>query len=365
MIMSKKLAPRTGADFAAKHDPQTVITHLLGELDKARADQLTAAAVRDFLGTAVLQTEALEIPEWVEKPSITSAAPGVPGLLLSDLHWGERVFKTQVNGVNEYNLEIARKRLRHVIETVPYLLKILDPQMRYPGIVVKLGGDMVGGNIHDELAATNEMNIMPTWLDLYTQLVSGLTYLANIFGNVFVPCVSGNHDRDTKKTWHKDRNATSFGWLLYQMLADKFRDDKRFTFYIPDSADALYRVYNTRMLLTHGDQFPGSDSIIGPIGSLMRGTQKKQQMKSAVDQTFDVLECGHWHQRITLSHLIVNNSLKGYDEYAYAHNFRFSRASQNLWTTHADIGINWEMEVLAEKAPKHSVTTPWASIPTT
>lgn len=359
-----KQTPRTGADFAAKHDPATVISNLIEELERARADQLTADAIRDFLGTAVLQTQKLEVPKWVSEPRVSSHAPGVPGLLLSDFHWGERVFKEQVNGVNEFNLAIAKARLEHVVRTVPYLLKILDPEMRYPGIVVKLGGDMVGGNIHEELAATNEVGIMPTWLDLFKNLAAALSYLADIFGNVFVPCVSGNHDRDTKKTWHKDRNATSFGWLLYQMLADHFRDDKRFTFYIPDSADALYKVYNTRYLLTHGDQFPGSDSIIGPIGSLMRGTQKKQQMKSAVDQTFDILECGHWHQRITLSHLIVNNSLKGYDEYAYAHNFRFSRASQNLWTTHPDIGVNWEMEVLAEKVKKHGTQAPWVSVPT-
>lgn len=355
--------PKTTESFLAENDPGRIIQQLRQEVEVLREGQITADAIRDFLGTAKLETHKLQAPKWLYEQRITSAAPGVPNLLLSDLHWGERVFKEQVNGVNEYNLAIARRRLRHVVETTPYLLKILDPQMRYPGIVVKLGGDMVGGNIHDELVATNEVNIMPTWLDLFKHLKSALLYLADIFGNVFVPCVSGNHDRDTKKTWNKDRNATSFGWLLYQMLSDSLAADKRFTFYIPDSADALYKVYNTRMLLTHGDQFPASDSIIGPIGSLMRGTQKKQQRNAAVDQSFDILECGHWHQRIALSHLIVNNSLKGYDEYAAQHNFRFSRASQNLWTTHADLGVNWEMEVYADKAPKGGKDVPWVSIP--
>lgn len=355
---------KTVDSFLAENDPARIIAQLQADLAKAKEGEITADAIRDYLGTLKLETNKLQVPEWVYKPTVTSKAPGVPNLLLSDFHWGERVFKEQVNGVNEFDLAIARRRLRRVVECVPYLLKILDPQMRYPGIVVKLGGDMVGGNIHEELAATNEKGIMPTWLDLFKHLCSALNYLAGVFGNVFVPCVSGNHDRDTKKTWNKDRNATSFGWLLYQMLADHFAEDKRFTFYIPDSADALYRVYNTRMLLTHGDQFPASDSIIGPIGSLMRGTQKKQQRNAAVDQSFDILECGHWHQRITLSHLIVNNSLKGYDEYAAQHNFRFSRASQNLWTTHADLGVNWEMEVLADMAVKNKDAA-WASVPKT
>lgn len=354
---------RTGSDFLAKHDAKTVISNLTEEVKRARASELTADAVRDFLGTAKLETEKLVIPDWTVKPKISSQAPGVPGLLLSDFHWGERVFRAQVGGVNEFNLRIAAERLQNVVNTVPYLLHLLDKDMRYPGIVVKLAGDMVGGNIHEELAATNEEGIMPTWLHLYKHLVAALTSLANVFGNVFVPCVSGNHDRDTKKTWHKNRNATSFGWLLYQMLADHFRDDKRFTFYIPDSADALYKVYNTRYLLTHGDQFKGGDSIIGPIGPLMRGNQKKQQRNAAVDQPYDIMEAGHWHQRITLSHLIVNNSLKGYDEYAYANNFRFSRASQNLWTTHADYGVNWEMEVFADRTKTAKPQVPWVSVP--
>jgi hypothetical protein len=352
------------ADLGAKHNPKVIIENLTSELKQAKEAELTTAAVREFLGVTKLQTQELNVPEWVYTPKISADAPGVPNLLLSDFHWGERVFKAQVNGVNEFNLAIAEQRLKNVIAKTPYLLKILDPQMRYPGIVVKLGGDMVGGNIHEELAATNEEGIMPTWLHLYQNLAAGLTMLADVFGNVFVPCVSGNHDRDTKKTWHKNRNATSFGWLLYQMLSDHFASDKRFTFYIPDSADALYKVYNTRMLLTHGDQFKGGDGIIGPIGPLMRGNQKKQQRNAAVDQSYDIMECGHWHQRITLSHLIVNNSLKGYDEYAFANNFRYSRASQNLWTTHADFGVNWEMEVFADKVKTARKSTPWVSVPT-
>lgn len=352
------------ADLGAKHNPKIIIGNLTQELKKAQEAELTNVAVREFLGTAKLETEQLKVPEWVYTPKISADAPGVPNLLLSDFHWGERVFRAQVNGVNEFNLAIAEQRLKNVIAKVPYLLKILDPQMRYPGIVVKLGGDMVGGNIHEELAATNEEAIMPTWLHLFQNLSAGLTMLADVFGNVFVPCVSGNHDRDTKKTWAKNRNATSFGWLLYQMLANEFRDDNRFTFYIPDSSDALYKVYNTRMLLTHGDQFKGGDGIIGPIGPLMRGNQKKQQRNAAVDQSYDIMECGHWHQRITLSHLIVNNSLKGYDEYAAANNFRFSRASQNLWTTHADFGVNWEMEVFADKVKSVHKDVPWVSVPT-
>ena len=213
---------RTAADFKSKHDPATIILNLRSELAQAKAEAINATVIREIIGTAKLETEKLNVPEWVLKPNVMADAPGVPGLMLSDLHWGERVKRAQVNGVNEFDMTIARRRLKHTVMQTAKLCKILDRDMRYPGIVVKLGGDMVGGNIHEELAGTNEANIMPVVLDLYRELVASIRFLADVFGYVFVPCVSGNHDRSTK-TWYKDRNDTSYGWLLYRRSRSRSR----------------------------------------------------------------------------------------------------------------------------------------------
>ena len=180
---------------------------------------------------------------------------------------------------------------------------------------------------------------------------------------IFLPCVSGNHDRDTKKIWSKDRNHTSFGWLLYQFLAAAFADDKRVRFFIPDSSDALYRIYNTRYLLTHGDQFRGGDGIIGPLGPVTRGEQKKNTRNAAVGQDYDVMEFGHFHKRMLTARLRGNGSLKGYDEYAADSNFGFEPPSQNFWMTHPDHGITFDAPVYADGAGKVSGKTDWVSWP--
>jgi hypothetical protein len=252
--------------------------------------------------------------------------------------------------------------MRYTVETAIHLLTILDSKRRYPGIVVPLGGDGISGNIHEELTATNELNTMPTVLDLYEQLIGAFKLLADTFGQVFVPCVSGNHGRDTKKTWSKDRNHTSFDWLLYQFLARHFAGDKRFTFYVPAGSDALYRVFNTRYLLTHGDQFKAGDSIIGPIGPIFRGRQKKLARNQSVNQDFDVMILGHWHQYIHTETIIVNGSMKGYDEYAAQYNFGFEPPRQALWMTHPRYGVTYRMPVLCEPPPKAKKAAEWASI---
>jgi transposase-like protein len=341
---------------ALKHQ----VRKLEAELRIATRAGAEAAAVAQAIGGIAEGVNELDLPEWMGNPIEGASAPGTPTLFLSDLHWGEVVRPSQIGGVNEFNIRIAHERMQYTVETAIHLLNILGGP--YPGIVVPLGGDMISGNIHDELTATNEINSMPAVLDLYGQLVAAITRLAEVFGHVFLPCVTGNHGRDTRKIWAKDRHHTSFDWLLYQFLAKRFEGDARVTFFIPDSSDAAYRIYHYRYLLTHGDQFRGGDSIIGPIGPLTRGDQKKRARNQAVDQEYDVMICGHWHQYMHMRRLIVNGSMKGYDEYAYAGNFGFEPPTQALWVTHPRHEITYRMPVYCE-AQKRRAETAWVSWP--
>jgi len=208
--------------------------------------------IKGVIGTMARRVEELDPPAWIVKPHRLESAPGVPTLFVSDLHWGEVVYPSQINGVNQYSIATAHERMKVLVDSALYLLSIISPKMDYPGIVVPLGGDMISGNIHDELTATNELNSMPAVEDLYSVLVGVIKTFADVFGNVFLPCVSGNHGRDTAKVWHKDRHATSFDWLLYRFLARRFEEDKRVTFFIPDGPDAYYKIYDHAYLLTHG-----------------------------------------------------------------------------------------------------------------
>jgi hypothetical protein len=337
------------------------VSRLEAELKIATRESADAAEVKAVIGAMRANIEELHLPQWAIAPLRKPSSPGVPLLFLSDLHWGEVVHPTQINYVNEYNLRIAKRRLHYTVDTATHLLKILDAKMDYPGIVVPLGGDMISGNIHEELTASNEINSMPAVLDLYGELVAAIGRLADVFGAVFLPCVTGNHGRDTRKIWGKDRHHTSFDWLLYRFLAKHFEGDSRVRFFVPDSSDALFRIFSTRFNLTHGDQFRGGDSIIGPLGPLTRGNQKKQARNQAVNLEYDVMLCGHWHQYIHLSRLIVNGSLKGYDEYAYQNNFGFEYPQQALFVTHPRHGITYRMPVNCEP-PAKPQPAPWMSI---
>lgn len=330
------------------------------ELSQHRKENLDENYIKEKIIGLKDSLQDVESPAWVIKARKTDDSPGVPTLFLSDLHWGEVIDASEINNVNEYDLHIAHQRMHSLIETAVHLLRIISPKMDYPGIVIPLGGDMISGNIHEELTATNELNSMPTVLDLYDMLARTIAFMADTFGHVFLPCVSGNHGRDTKKIWKKDRHHTSFDWLLYCFLAKHFENDKRIQFFIPDGPDALYRVYDHRYLLTHGDSFRGGDGLIGCLGPIIRGDHKKRSRNAQVDMEYDTMILGHFHQHIHHSRVIVNGSLKGYDEYAYSGNFGFEPPQQALWLTHPRFGITYRMPVYVDK-PGLAIKTDWVS----
>jgi transposase-like protein len=337
------------------------IKQLESQLKNANESEDIMLQIKAFIGRAKEGIENFDIPEWMVKRKVVKGSHGVPSLFLSDLHWGERVFKSQVGGVNEYDLAEAHKRLKGCYESAVHLLRILDPKMNYPGIVIALGGDMISGSIHDELAQTNDIDSIPAVIDLYGELVNLIDAAAEEFGKVFLPCVGGNHGRNTRKIWHKNRNQTSFDWMLYRFLAKHYEGDKRVQFYIPDGPDARFDIYHVKYLLTHGDKLGnGGDGIIGALGPILRGDQKRRARNAAIDQEYDVLMCGHFHQYTHMTRVIVNGSLKGYDEYAYTNGFGFELPQQALWLTHPKMGITYRMPVYCARLPEQPAKN-WVS----
>lgn len=302
-----------------------------------------------------LAEHAADPPQWLlNGGSASSKSPGIPVLFASDWHWGEVVRKSEIGGVNEFGLSVAHKRAKLLIERTIDLLFNHMVNPTYPGIVFVFGGDMVSGDIHEELKETNELPSLPTLLNLLDILTWAIDTLADKFGRVFIPAVAGNHGRQSRKPRFKFRAQTNYDWLLYSLLEKHFKGDKRIAFLIPDGPDALFSVHNTTFLLTHGDQFRGGDGMIGALGPIIRGDHRKRTRASQIHQDYDVMILGHWHQYIHLERLIVNGSLKGYDEYANGNGFGFEVAQQALWLVHPKHGITFRIPVILQDTPRKS-----------
>lgn len=252
----------------------------------------------------------------------------IPTAVLSDTHLDEHVDPAQVNHVNSYTRKIAEARLRRFFERSVALGEQYFSGLQYPGICMPMLGDILSGNIHEELRETNEDTIFGSVLHWVPLIAAGVKMLAEHYGNVFIPCVVGNHGRNTKKPISKGRVRDNFDWLIYGMLVREFDGDKRVRFKVSDSADCHYSLFDTRFCASHGDQFRGGSGISGLLSPLMIGDHRKRKRAQAIATPYDYLLIGHWHQLAQMKGVIVNGSLKGYDEYAFHGNFDYEPPQQ-------------------------------------
>lgn len=315
----------------------TQIKSLQKALDKADQDRLSDEEV---LAKVFGLKQAFEPQDGFLEDFFrgNSSLTGVPMTNWSDWHIGETVFPEEVNGVNAFNMEIAERRVTKLIQKTIDLSKHHMTRPDYPGMVVCLGGDMVTGEIHDELKDSNDEHLLPVVLKTAGWIAAGLKDLADEFGKLFVPCVAGNHGRNTFKIHNKGFAYKNFDWLIYQIVREYLtRDgyiDSQIVMAIPPANEVLFSVYGHRHLLVHGHDIGarGGDGLIGAIGPIKRGSLKVGAQQAAMGRDFDTIIMGHWHQSIVVDGINVNNCLKGYDEFA-GKSLRATPTppSQNLW----------------------------------
>ncbi|MDX1728140.1 MAG: winged helix-turn-helix transcriptional regulator [Pseudoalteromonas tetraodonis] len=289
-----------------------------------------------------------QIPEWMYDSSKESVTDGIPVLFLSDVHYSETVYPMQIGGVNNYSEETADNRLEHTFKTAIDLTIGQFKKPEFDGFILALGGDMLSGNIHEELSESNESPINVAVYKLQDRLIAGIELLKEHFRNVYIPCVVGNHGRLTRAYKAKNKVYDNYEYVLYHNLYRHYRDDVSVTVDVSDEADILFKVYDKTFLMTHGDQFRGGNGIAGVLMPIKRGGYKKKAKHSSINKPFDIMMVGHFHQYIHDNTVILNGSVKGYDEYAYNGNFDFEEPQQAFFIVNKNRGITYRMPIFCD-----------------
>lgn len=310
-----------------------------------RIEQLETALGR----VAQLSPAEMRVPSWARPKKRVRAKAATPVLMISDLHLDEVVDEAEMDGLNRYNREEAQRRWERVMNVTPELLRDYTSGVVYDGLLVPLLGDIITGNIHEELTKTNESTVPATIVHWVPRIAAGLKHLADELDlPIWVPCVDGNHDRTGRRIQYKNRAEESWAWIIYHWLADALRDDDRIQFTISKSPEQRIEVYSTAFLLAHGDAPRGGDGIGGIYPPIMRWVHKKQSSFAAERRRFDYALIGHWHQLVYGQNVIINGSMKGYDEYARGNAFGFERPRQALFLVTPGRGITTRTEVFCD-----------------
>ena len=80
----------------------------------------------------------------------------------------------------------------------------------------------------------------------------------------------------------------------------------------------------------------------------MLGHHRKAQRQMSISNPYDWLVMGHWHSYWTGKGIIVNGSVKGYDEYAYLNNFGYERPIQAMWVTTPQNALSFPAPIFAD-----------------
>ena len=157
----------------------------------------------------------IDPPSWLapKKPKSSAATLVV---ILSDTHFDEVVNAEEMEGLNCYNREIAVMRLEKWTQNVIKLSRHYLSGVTYDGVVVILGGDIFTGDIHEELALTNEDTMIGSLLFWSEQVAAAIGLLTDEFGKCYVTSVVGNHGRTTRKPRMKQRVKTNFDYLVHK-----------------------------------------------------------------------------------------------------------------------------------------------------
>ena len=334
-----KTPDEIASDAIERHRLQNEIKRLKAE-NSALLSQISSA--QDFSAALAGLSDPLEPVTFQQEGRVSRSGETVV-LFLSDLQWGELIDLGIMDGLNAYDTEIARARLKRVFQTaIQFMTDHWPSDSPAPErIILVLGGDMISGEIHEELAKTNTLLSIPALRDCAAYICAGIRMLREAVDcPIDIISVPGNHGRMTRKTESKLYAAHSFDTLLADLVELEFSNNgkwpKWFRMFKPMSGDALIWIYGYRFLITHGDRIGsrGGAGFVGTAATVARGFKKLVMDYAGRSITLDFIMCGHFHTALQLEEGICNGSLPGPSEYSRDLRFRPRPCVQAFLTVH-------------------------------
>lgn len=263
---------------------------------RALQSQLNAAidargAIESQLDAACLLKSAPSGKVYVRKKSssVRSAAIVLPAC---DWHLGETIRCENVNGVNEYNVNEATKRVNRFLTKAVELVDWYRKLSPVKEIWFPLLGDLISGDIHDELRESNEATAPESAIlvqELVDSSIRTLRHETKL--PVHIPTIPGNHGRSTQRIRIKTDTRNSWEQMIYRMLAKRWDSDRNVQFHVGESLLNEQVITGRRCRFLHGHVIRYYGGVGGISVPVNKAVQSWNDMREC-DHTF----FGHYHQ---------------------------------------------------------------------
>jgi len=270
--------------------------------------------------------------------------------LFSDPHVEERVDPLVVNGLNEYNPDIAKKRIESYFRRLLWMVSAWRKGgWNIDKLVLGVLGDIINGYIHEEFLEDNFMS--PTEAVGFAQelLISGIQYLADAgqFKEIIVVFKFGNHGRTSKRKNYSTGWKNSYEYMMYTQIQKIFRDHKpgyeHVEFVIEKGEFTQVGVYDMMINFSHGDHFNYQGGIGGILIPFNRWIHKMDGILKA-----DKYYVAHWHGLQSIKRGVMNGSIIGYNPFAMGHAFAPEAPQQHLELIDSKRGFTLSAPIILE-----------------
>jgi len=277
--------------------------------------------------------------------SVLSESESVAVMQISDGHMGSVQEPSEIENFNIFNPEICRDRQIKYVERFLHWIDMHRQSHNIRQVAVIVTGDLISGDIHEELKVTNEFPAPVQVVEAARVLSEQMALLAPHFERVDVHFITeDNHARLTRKPQAKEAGFNSLNYLV-GMLADAYlekHDNIEFNIY--PMFEKVISVSTRQYLISHGHGMTGWMGI--PWYSITRHVGKEAlnrmsiimgDLTRAKDIGFHKYIFGHWHTPFDHPVYSCCGSVSGTDAFDHKQG-RFSEPSQSSWIVHPNWG---------------------------
>jgi len=270
-------------------------------------------------------------------------------LVLSDSHGDQEILGKRVQGLEEYNFDVACIRAQRIVDTTISHLKQNLKGYNFERLYIVGLGDYVNGDIHKATEHSKWKNALKNSMGMGELLAMMITDLSRHFPEIVFTSVSGNHGRRSIK---KDYRGAQDNWdyMVACHAATRLQgliEEKRLKVFFPDSWAMGLSIYDWNFILNHGDDIRSWNSI--PWYGIERKTRRLNAIGAVTGDIPNYFLFGHFHNMATQQHTtgetIINSSWSATDEYALNSLGAYSEPYQWLFGVHPQYGISWRLPI--------------------
>ena len=284
-----------------------------------------------------------------EKGSGKVDSPCLAVMRISDGHMGAVQLPDEIEGFGEFNPELCRSRQIDYAHRFCKWVDVNRGAYQIDEVAVIITGDLISGDIHDELRVTNAFPTPVQCVRAAEVLAEQMRIVAADFERVTVHfLVEDNHARLTKKPQAKEAGYNSLNYVVGKLAEVYLTNIDNLEFNIYPQFEKVVHCLSRQYLISHGHGIRGWMGV--PWYGIERhvGKEAKNRLQIIMDDItrakdvgFHKYIFGHLHTYFETEMYSCCPSVSGTDAHDH-HNGRHGVPGQSAWLIHPKHAeFNW------------------------